>query len=88
MIMEFKQAIHYIYFLFSFEYVHIIILIWPKTGIYSMLVLILLNKIIFVHVQISVPKISIPMSEIACVYPHKVSFPFGYAKMVLTEMKI
>ena len=33
MIMKFRQAIHYIYFLFSCEYVHIMLLIWPETGI-------------------------------------------------------
>ena len=31
-IKEFKKTIHYIYFLFSRHYVHIMLLIWLKTG--------------------------------------------------------
>ena len=65
-ITESKQTIHDIYLLFSRYYVHIMLLIWSKNWNCVMVVSVFL-KIKFRHVQISVTKIGIPMSKIACI---------------------
>ena len=66
--MESKKAVHYIYFLFSCYYVHIVTDTIKKQEL-SLLVVSILLMIEFGHTQIIVPKISIPMSKTICINP-------------------
>ena len=69
MIMKYKQAIHY--FRFLFYHVYIMLLIWSRNSkyVYSLLLFLIRSK--YVHAQISVPKIGIPMSKRVCINPWK-----------------
>ena len=70
MIMKYKQAIHYFRFLFSY-YVYIMLLIWSRNWNYVYWLLLFLIRSKYVHAQISVPKIGIPMSKRVCINPWK-----------------
>ena len=67
MIIKYKQAIPYIWFLFSRYYVYIMLLIWSKSWNYVYWLLLFLTRIKFGHAEISVPKIGILMSKIVCI---------------------
>ena len=69
MIMKYKRAAHYIYFLFSRCYVYIMLPIWCKSWNRVYWLLLFLIRIKFGHAQISVPKIGVPISKIACINP-------------------
>ena len=71
MIIESKQAIHYIHYLFFCYYVHIQLLIDKKLKFCYFIVLILLNEKIFGYSQISVPKIGMLISKTASVNPQQ-----------------
>ena len=65
MIMESKQAMHCIIFIFSHHYIHVILLYYPKprimfTGNF---------KIKFGNDQINVSKIGIPILKTTCINP-------------------
>ena len=68
-IKESKQTMNYISFLFSHYYVHIKLLIWSKNLELRLMVVSVLLNIKFMHAQISVPKIGIPMSETTSINP-------------------
>ena len=67
--MKYKRAAHYIYFLFSRCYVYIMLPIWCKSWNRVYWLLLFLIRIKFGHAQISVPKIGVPISKIACINP-------------------
>ena len=69
MIMKYKRAAHYIYFLFCRCYVYIMLPIWCKSWNRVYWLLLFLIRIKFGHAQISVPKIGVPISKIACINP-------------------
>ena len=68
-IKESEQTPHYIYFLFSRYYIHIMLLIWSKKLELCLMVVSVLFDIKFGYAQISVPKISTSMSKTACINP-------------------
>ena len=67
--MESKQAIRYLCFLFDSYYVNVMLLIPSKAAITYTGSFILLIKIKFAHVQISVPKIGMSILKTACINP-------------------